>query len=330
MSKNFLWVVTGGAGYIGSHVSEQLLSVGNQVLVFDDLSTGFEKFIPKNALFVKGSILNRLDIKKCMETVKSSGMNFGVIHIAGVKLPSESMLYPEKYWRVNTFGTLEFVDAAMKNGAQAVVFSSSCSVYGNVGNIAVSETRATSPESTYAKSKLQAEAILFDLSRANNISVAALRYFNVVGTEHDHISDLSKANLFPAVIDSLSGVRKLTIHGSEHDTRDGTCLRDYLHVGDLARAHVLAAEFIRNSKNSCEVFNFGTGVGATVLEVVSEFERQSASSIPFVFGPPRAGDPASITADASKALKLLGWKASRPLSEMVKSVLNQDLPVYTK
>ena len=327
MPKEMLWVVTGGAGYIGSHVSEQLLSAGYPVLVFDDLSTGLKKFIPKTAEFVEGSVLNGSDVKKCMETVKSFGMNFGVIHIAGVKLPSESMIHPEKYFRINTFGTLEFVDAAMKNGALAIVFSSTCSVYGNVGEIAVSETRSTSPESIYAKSKLQAETILFDLSRAHKVSVAALRYFNVVGTDHNHIRDLSRINLFPAVVDSLSGVRALTIHGTELDTRDGTCVRDYLHVGDLARAHVLAAEWILNFNNSREVFNLGSGVGATVLEVVSEFERQSASSVPYILGPPRVGDPASITADASKALRLLGWKATRPMSEMVKSVLHQDLPV---
>jgi UDP-glucose 4-epimerase len=324
MIREMLWVVTGGAGYIGSHVTSELLKSGYQVVVFDDLSTGLREFVPMHATFVEGSILSKSDIDACMKVVNNFELDFGVIHIAGVKLPGESMVYPEKYWRINTLGTLEFADAAIKNGACSIVFSSSCSVYGNVADRAVNESQATSPKSTYAKSKLQAESILFDLSSSHDISVAVLRYFNVVGTDNNKIYDRSKENLFPAILDAISGVSELKIHGNRHETHDGTCIRDYLHVGDLAKAHVLAAEWIVSQDSGFEVFNFGSGLGASVLEVVSEFEHQSKGPVPFTVGPNRAGDPASITADSTKAEAVLGWHATRTLSEIVASLLNEE------
>ncbi len=316
-----LWVVTGGAGYIGSHVTRELINSGYKVIVFDDLSTGQESFIPSGAMFIRGSILNQVDIDACMRKVSQTGFDFGVIHIAGVKLPGESMDNPEKYWRINTVGTLEFVSAAVSNGARSVVFSSSCSVYGTVDDKAVSELFPTNPESPYAKSKLQAEAILADISRTTPVSVISLRYFNVVGTSYPEIFDSSKANLFPAILDSIEGRKDLVIHGDDHTTNDGTCIRDYIHVGDLASAHVLAATWMHEKSFEFEVFNFGNGKGASVLEVVKEFERQINRQVPHTIGPKRLGDPASIVADAKKARDVLGWSPTHSLSEMVSSTL---------
>ena len=320
-----LWVVTGGAGYIGSHVAQELINSGFKVLVFDDLSTGQESFIPSSALFVKGSVLNRVDVDACMEKVSQTKLDFGVIHIAGVKLPGESMDNPEKYWRINTFGTLDFVSAAVSNGARSVVFSSSCSVYGTVDGKAVTELFPTNPESPYAMSKLQAEAILADISRSRKVSVVSLRYFNVVGTKNPEVFDKSKANLFPAILDSIAGIKDLVIHGDDHSTSDGTCIRDYIHVGDLARAHVLAASWMVEKNPDFEVFNFGNGVGASVLEVVREFEKQINGEVPHTIGPKRIGDPASIIADSKKARDVLGWYPTHTLSEMVSSALVNNL-----
>ena len=320
-----LWVVTGGAGYIGSHVAQELINSGFKVLVFDDLSTGQESFIPSSATFVKGSILNRVDVEACMKRVSLMELDFGVIHIAGVKLPGESMNNPEKYWRINTFGTLDFVSAAVSNGARSVVFSSSCSVYGTVDGQAVTEVFPTNPESPYAMSKLQAEAILADISRSRKVSVVSLRYFNVVGTENPKVFDKSKANLFPAILDSIAGTKDLVIHGDDHVTSDGTCIRDYIHVGDLARAHVLAATWMLENNPDFEVFNFGNGIGASVLEVVKEFEKQINKEVPHKIGPRRIGDPASIIADSKKASDVLGWHPTHSLAEMVSSTLVNKL-----
>jgi UDP-glucose 4-epimerase len=316
-----VWLVTGGAGYIGSHVALELLDSGFKVVVIDDLSTGKLDFIPNGCEFVKGSILSESDLGLAFEKCAEIAETIGVMHIAGVKLPNESMNNPDKYWNLNAIGTLNVARMAIKYGSKAIVFSSSCSVYGSVGAKPVNELQPTNPMSTYAKTKLAAEQILEDFARVSEFSVAALRYFNVAGSGSNNCPDLSTSNLFPAVLKASAEAKSIIVHGNDYDTRDGSCVRDYLHVQDLANAHVKAALWILNNHSIFEVFNFGTGVGHSVLEILSEFENELDSQIKIEIGARREGDPASITSDASKAKEVLNWVPKYGLSEIVSSAV---------
>jgi UDP-glucose 4-epimerase len=315
------WLVTGGAGYIGSHVARDLLDFGYKVVVLDDLSTGREEFIDRRARFVKGSILDKSAIQQAISEAKHLSDDFAVMHIAGVKLPGESMVSPEKYWEVNAQGSIEIGLAALAGNAKALVFSSSCSIYGSVEDGPIDETGIPNPKSPYARSKLFAEMMFRDLSMAHGIPIASLRYFNVVGSRYEPIVDLSKANLFPAIINSINQETPFVIHGGDYVTRDGSCVRDYMHIGDLSNAHLLAANWILAQREIFEVFNFGTGTGTTVLEIISEFENQLSRKIDLAIGPRREGDPASITANAEKAMNVLGWRIQYGLEAMIESSL---------
>ena len=315
------WLVTGGAGYIGSHVARDLLDSGYTVVVLDDLSTGREEFIDKRARFVKGSVLDKSAIEQAISEAKHLGEEFAIMHIAGVKLPGESMVSPERYWEVNAQGSIEIGRAALSGNAKALVFSSSCSIYGSVEEGPIDETGIPNPKSPYARSKLVAEMMFRDLSMAHGIPIATLRYFNVVGSRYEPIVDLSKANLFPAIINSITQDVPFVIHGGDYGTRDGSCVRDYMHIGDLSNAHLLAGKWILSQRDVFEVFNFGTGTGTTVLEIIGEFENQLSRKIELEVGPRRDGDPASITANPEKAMNVLGWKIQYDLEEMVESAL---------
>ncbi len=321
MQGDTVWLVTGGGGYIGSHVTKELLDFGHKVVVLDDLSTGRKEFIDARASFVEGSILKEQDIQKAVSEAWGVGSDLAIMHIAGVKLPGESMQNPEKYWEVNVLGSFKVGQAALTSGAKALVFSSSCSIYGDAQGLPVDETGLPDPRSPYAQSKLAAEMMFRDLNMAHGIPVAVLRYFNVVGSKHEPIVDLSRANLFPAIVQAVSESVPFVIHGDDYDTRDGSCIRDYMHIGDLAEAHLLAANWILGKKATFEIFNFGTGSGTTVLEILNEFERQLSKKISVRVGPRRDGDPASITANSEKAMKILGWDMQFELADMIKSSL---------
>jgi UDP-glucose 4-epimerase len=321
-SFEFCWIVTGGAGYIGSHVAHDLISAGNAVVVIDDLTTGNLKFIPSEAEFVHGSILDDTAINKAFTLARKKSKNIGIMHIAGVKLAGESVINPSKYWLINTVGTFKIASKAVEEKVSGFVFSSSCSVYGTVTNELVSENHGEQPESPYGRTKLASEHLLRDLLCGAGISCIALRYFNVVGTSISNVSDLSKANLFPAVLDSLNNGKPLTINGFDYETRDGTCVRDYLHVGDLSKGHLKAAEYCLMHENVFETINLGTGEGTSVLEIVQSFSEVLNKSILFEIGPRRDGDPISITADVTKSKKLLDWEAEFRLRDMVESSLN--------
>ncbi len=316
-----VWLVTGGAGYIGSHVVATLISAGNQVVVLDDLSTGSKSFIPEEARLVVGSILDLEKLDQALNLAKDISKKFSIMHIAGLKLAGESMHSPEKYWKVNAQGTLNLVSQASKFEIERIVFSSSCSVYGNAGESFVSEIDGLHPESTYAKTKLTAEQIIQDYGRVTGTPNLALRYFNVAGTGLANVIDYSKENLFPALMNSLQNGSGFTIHGNTYETRDGTCIRDYLHVADLARGHQLAGQWLKGKHGISEVINLGTGTGTSVLEIVEKFNEKAVTKIGYDFGPKRSGDPASITANPQKARELLDWYHLHSLDEMVSSVI---------
>jgi UDP-glucose 4-epimerase len=307
------WLVTGGAGYIGSHVADAFLKAGFHVVVVDDLSTGKKEFVPDGAAFVHGSV----DDSALLETVFSDNTIEGVVHLAGFKFAGESVTHPLKAYTANTTATVSLLDAMVKHGVTALVFSSSCSVYGDTGDALVDETFPTNPQSPYGRSKLAAELLIRDCAGAYGITHTSLRYFNVIGTRLAGVVDLSPHNIVPAVNSSLLAGKPPRINGDDYATPDGTCVRDYVDVGELADAHLVAAQRILAGQHVEPVYNLGSDSGASVKQIVDTAVDVSGVAITPIMGPRRAGDPASIVAKSELAERDLGWTASASLADMV-------------
>ncbi len=316
-------LVTGGAGYIGSHVCLELLNAGNEVVVLDNFCTSsklsilrVQEISGKPVLVEEGDIRDRAMLERLFQLHNVTA----VIHLAGLKSIKESHANPLSYYDCNVNGTMQLLIAMGNAGVKKIVFSSSATVYGSPRSLPLSETHALAPINPYGRTKLFVEQILADLSLANpDWRVGILRYFNPVGA---HESGLigedpigSPNNLMPYVAQVAVGRRDhLNIWGNNHPTSDGTGVRDYVHVVDIAAGHVSAINYLDHGQ-SFEV-NLGTGNGFSVLDVVRAFESASGKKIPYIFGPRREGDVSSCYADASAAKKLLGWKAHRDLSAM--------------
>jgi UDP-glucose 4-epimerase len=311
------WLVTGGAGYIGSQITKALLDENHKVVVFDDMSTGRRHFVDNRATFIEGSILKKKDLERAFFSCLKQSDSVSIMHIAGVKLAGESMENPSKYWRINVEGTVNLMEVASNFAMDCIVFSSSSSVYGNSSNGPVSESSLTDPKSTYANSKLAAERVISDFARVGNFSAVSLRYFNVAGSIDKDIADLSRANLFPAIVKAANNSEPIFVHGNDYETRDGSCIRDYLHMADLVRAHLLAAQFAKSNQSMFEVFNLGTGEGTSVFEIIEKFNLYLDKPIAIKVGPRRPGDPDSITSNAQKARSILGWVPTGSLNDMV-------------
>lgn len=296
-------LVVGGAGYIGAHVVKALLEADISVRVFDDLSTGQKINLFDQAEFIENTILNEKALEEALTDVN------GVIHLAAKKAVGESMTNPEKYAVNNIIGTLNLLNAMTKKNVKNIVFSSSAAVYGTPLYPKVDEAHPVNPINFYGFTKLEIERFLEWYDRLKGIKFVALRYFNAVGYDATGaVQGLEKnpQNLLPVIMETLVGIRKkMLIYGTDYATPDGTCIRDYIHVSDLASAHVSALNYLMKEHQS-QILNLGTETGHSVLEMVERTE-QLIQPFPHENAPRRAGDPAQLTAVSHKAHELLGW-----------------------
>ena len=302
-------LVTGGAGYIGSHMVKLLVEKGAEVTVLDDLSTGHADAV-RGAELVTGDIA---DLAATRELLKKKRIE-GVIHFAASSLVGESMADPLKYYRRNVGATVALVQAMVDAKVNRIVFSSTAAVYGDPVRTPIDEDHPKNPVNPYGGSKLAIERMLSDCSTAYGLGVAVLRYFNAAGA--DPSGELGErhnpeTHLIPLVLQAASGRRaSISVFGNDWPTRDGTCVRDYIHVNDLCDAHLRALDWLARG-GKYEAFNLGNGDGATVLEVIDAARRVTGKSIKIDNAPRRAGDPPALVADAGKAKRVLGWQPAR-------------------
>lgn len=300
-------LVTGGAGYIGSHALKVLQTAGHAVLALDDLRVGHRAAV-RDVKLIEAEVQDRAVVEQLLRRQKIDA----VLHFAAYCYVGESVQKPAKYYANNTLGTLRLAEACVRVGVKAFVLSSTCATYGEPKTIPIDEATPQNPVNPYGRSKLMAEWVLRDLALANpGFRPIFLRYFNAAGASidgelgEDHEPE---THLIPNAILAALGRREiLEIYGDDYPTRDGTCVRDYIHVDDLAAAHVLALEYATNDGTE-QAFNLGNGVGFTVKEVIAEVERVTGKPVPFVVKPRRAGDPPELVAAAQKARTILRWE----------------------
>lgn len=310
------WLVTGGAGYIGAHVVRAFQAEGITPVVIDDLSSGHREFVPEGVEFVEGSIL---DTDLVAETLTRTGCA-GVMHIAGFKYAGVSVERPLHTYAQNVTGTVSVLDAMARAGVDAYVFSSSASVYGTPDVDIVTEDQPLHPESPYGETKLIGEWLAADAVRARPaLRAVCLRYFNVVGSGTDEVYDSSPHNLFPLVIEALLAGKTPHINGDDYETPDGTCVRDYVHVADLAISHVAAAKALADGRELLSAYNLGSGDGLSVAQIMDAMARMTGHDFVPTVGPRRPGDPARIVADGTAAARDLDWTMRWTVDEMVKS-----------
>jgi len=308
------WLITGGAGYIGSHVVDLFLFSGESVVVIDNLRRGQVDRLPQGVQFFHGDITNESDLETLFSSVKIKG----IINLAGLKSVEESSRIPEEYFRVNSTGVKVLLTKASEHGVKFFIQSSTAAVYGNLESGVAHEQLSPKPISVYGESKLQAEKYLEIQISNGSIRGTSLRYFNVVGAKNSQLRDSSTENLFPIVAGAIKNKIPMNIFGTDYKTRDGSCVRDYIHVLDLAYAHLLAARQIENREIPTQL-NIGTGHGYTVLEIIEAFQVSRKCRIEVLNLPRRAGDPATLTADIALAVRELGFRPEYGLSQMVES-----------
>ncbi|PLA47314.1 UDP-glucose 4-epimerase GalE [Micrococcus luteus] len=309
------WVVTGGAGYIGSHVVRAFQGAGLSVAVVDDLSTGRQAFLPEDVAFFHLDVTETNALTHVLRDVGAAG----VVHLAGYKFAGESVKQPLTAYRTNVQGTASVLQAMEEAGVGAAVLSSSAAVYGTPTVDQVTEQTSPSPESPYGESKLIGEWLLADQGRAAGLQHTSLRYFNVVGSAPGGAPDLSAYNLLPLLFTALDEGRSPRIFGDDYPTPDGTCVRDYVHVADVALAHVAAARRLQDGRALEPMYNLGSGDGTSVREIVDAVLRVTGVDARPVIEPRRAGDPARIVADGGRAARDLGWEPRYSVEEMVGS-----------
>lgn len=309
-------LVLGGAGYIGSHTVFELIERGEDVVVIDNLETGYEQAVHPKARFYQGDIRNR----EFLEDVFEKETIDAVIHFAANSLVGESMTNPLKYYDNNLCGTKVLLEAMVAHGIDKIVFSSTAATYGEPKQIPIMESDPTEPTNTYGETKLSMEKMFRWTGVAHNLRYVSLRYFNACGAHKS--GELGEAHnpeshLIPLILQVPNGKRDtISIYGEDYDTKDGTCVRDYIHVTDLAQAHILAVEYLVKG-NESNVFNLGNGVGFTVKEVIETAREVTGHNIPSVVVPRRAGDPAVLIASSEKAKTILGWKPENTKLETI-------------
>jgi len=306
-------LVTGGAGYIGSVVAAQLAAAGHEVTVLDDLSTGFADAVPPGATFVRGTL------RDCAAEVLADGIE-AVLHFAAKSLVGESVANPAKYWSNNLGGTISLLEAMREIGVRTIVFSSTAAVYGEPERTPILETDPTRPTSPYGESKIAVDTTLTEFSRLYGFGAVSLRYFNVAGAfqsadgkwagERHH----PETHIIPNVLAAATEGQPVQIFGDDYPTPDGTCVRDYIHVTDLADAHLRALGAARPGEH--RIYNLGNGTGFSVREVIEVCREVTGIDIAAEVGPRRPGDPAVLVASSAKIQSELGWQASRDLRAM--------------
>lgn len=309
------WLVTGGAGYIGSHVVRALAAGGWGTVVLDDLSSGHREFVPADVPFVETSVLATDRVAAALRAYDVTG----VIHLAGFKYAGISVQRPLHTYEQNVTGTAHLLEAMASTGVDQIVFSSSAAVYGTPDVDQVTEATPTTPQSPYGESKLIGEWLLADQARAAGLTHTSLRYFNVVGSGDPALYDTSPHNLFPLVFDALLDGRAPQINGTDYPTPDGTCVRDYVHVADLAAAHVAAAAALSAGTPLQPVYNLGSGDGLSVRQIMDTVAEVTGIDRAPVLAPRRPGDPARIVASRELAARDLGWRMTHTPTQMVAS-----------
>jgi UDP-glucose 4-epimerase len=311
-------LVTGGAGYIGSVVTAMLLDAGHEVVVLDDLSTGHAVAVPRDATFVRGRVHD-----KAGELLTPDAGFDGVLHFAAFISAGESVKQPDRYWENNAIGSLLLLDAVHAAGVPRLVFSSTANVYGDPDELPIPETAATRPPNPYAASKLAVDHALTGMAGGYGLAATSLRYFNVagahrcadgtaIGERHD-----PETHLIPIALQVAAGRRpSLPLYGEDYPTQDGTCVRDYIHVSDLAAAHLLAMSTMEPGTH--RVFNLGNGTGFSNRQVIDVVREVTGHPVPVESAPRRAGDPATLVASSKRAETDLGWRPAKPdLAEIV-------------
>jgi len=307
-------LVTGGAGYIGSIVAQQLLGVGHEVVVLDDLSRGHREAVPQGARLVE---LDLLDAAGVRDALAGEGFE-GALHFAALALVSESVAHPDRYYRTNVVGTLNLLDALRAAGVRRLVFSSTCAVYGEPEVVPMDEQTPTRPVNAYGASKLAVDRMISDECAAHALGAVSLRYFNVAGASgclgEDHEPE---THLIPNVLRAVQGINDVVeVFGTDYPTPDGTAVRDYIHIEDLATAHLLALDGAREGEH--RIFNLGNGNGFSVREVIDAAREVTGHEIPVREAPRRPGDPPMLVAASAKIRAELGWEARKPaLADMV-------------
>ena len=311
-------LVIGGAGYIGSHTARALKSAGHEVVIFDNLSTGYES-LAAGFEFIKGDMLHAAALARVLPRADA------IMHFAAHAYVGESVTNPRKYFRNNVEGGLVLLNTAIEAGVKKIIFSSTCAVYGEVSKVPIDENIPREPVNPYGVSKLFFEQALEAYDRAYGFRFASLRYFNAAGAdESGEIGELHdpETHLIPLALRAAAGLGpELHVFGADYPTPDGTCIRDYIHVNDLASAHVKALEYLTAGQPSVAV-NVGTGTGASVQEVISAVEKATGKSVPHKKGPRRPGDPPALVANPAKAQKTLNWRATRGLDHIVATAWN--------
>jgi UDP-glucose 4-epimerase len=314
MGRPDVWLVTGGAGYIGGHTVARLHADGRPVVVYDDLSTGRAGRVPDGVPVVNASVLDEEALAKALVQYEVTG----VMHFAAKKSVPESMANPVLYYRENIGGVTALLGAMVHAGVKRLVFSSSAAVYGMPLTPVITEQTPTAPISPYGHTKLVGEQMTAAVGRAHGISWLALRYFNAVGAQAPQLADRGGTNLFPLIFRAFAAGRPVLVTGGDFDTHAGTGVRDYIHVADLADAHVAAADRL-TAAAAAEVLNIGTGRGYSVLEVLAALRKVTGVDVPFEIAPRRDGDPATVVAAVERVREELGWTARRDLDQMVAS-----------
>lgn len=308
-------LVTGGAGYIGSHACKALARAGYVPVTYDNLVTGWQDAV-KFGPFEQGDLLDRARLDQVFATYKPAA----VMHFAALSQVGEAMSEPGRYWRNNVTGSLNLIEAAVAAGCLDFVFSSTCATYGDHDNVVLDETTPQHPLNAYGASKRAIEDILRDFEQAHGLNHVIFRYFNVAGADPDgDVGEFHRpeTHLVPLLLDAIDGKRDaLTVYGTDYDTPDGTCIRDYVHVCDLVDAHVLGLHWLEQGKGS-RVFNLGTGTGFSVKEVIAQSHSVTNREVPFNVGPRRAGDCTKLVSGSTRAEAELGWRPKRSRLEVM-------------
>ena len=312
------WLITGGAGYIGSHVVDSTLTGGHDAVVIDDLSTGLLSRLTSNTPLVKASLQDSDAVGRVFENHKISG----VLHLAAKKRVGESVERPDYYWQENVGGLQNLLEAMRQHDVKKFVYSSSAAVYGEpnvpTGTL-INEDVECRPINPYGETKLEGERLARTLALEHGFKVAALRYFNVAGAGRPEFGDQYIFNLVPIIFDALERGEQPMVFGDDYDTSDGSCIRDYVHVQDLADAHIAAIDLVENSEPGFQAINIGTGIGASVFEVIDTISEVTGYSIEPRIADRREGDPAALVADVTKAKEVLGWESKYDLRDIVTS-----------
>jgi UDP-glucose 4-epimerase len=309
------WLVTGGAGYIGAHVVQAFRDQGLGAVVVDDLSSGHRSFVPDDVPFVEGSILDKQLLVKALREHDVTG----VVHVAGFKYAGVSVERPLHTYEQNVTGTVVLLQAMQEAEVDKLVFSSSAATFGTPEEELVTEQSPVRPESPYGESKLIGEWLLRDQATATGLQHTSLRYFNVVGSGSETIYDTSPHNLFPLVIEALVAGRTPRINGDDYPTPDGTCVRDYVHVADLAVSHVAAAQALESGRSLERVYNLGSGTGLSVRQIMDAMARMTGVDFEPEITARRPGDPARIVASGELAARDLDWQMRHTVEDMVAS-----------